>query len=357
MLNNNKESDDPKRDVFISYSHKDIKWVKECLLPIIESWQLDFAIDHADFLPGRRLASTIHEFITTSKHVIFVCTQNFIDSEWCRDELETVRSQDPGSIKQKAIPVVLDEKAVPDLLRDTIWCDLCGRGMYEADEWKKLCEALNGNWSPTSNRILADQHDLSLFFGNMRDNFAETIILARSHSTSEIKGVSNVLSEDAAIGLSHIYTFLAEAGKTKRLRLVLSDRGGNLSDHFDQNAPMNLIIFGGALQGNRILDRISNGLIRYKQNNEEPKYCYEIKGNLFVPNQDHMSFIIYKSRTEADNTVLMLFSPWPYANRLAAQYFGENYWTFVNRERDREFLNIYEVESRDSDPVLIRSER
>ena len=355
MVGNNKESDDPKRDVFISYSHKDIKWVKDCLLPMIESWQLDFAIDHADFLPGRRLASTIHEFITTSKHVIFVCTQGFIDSEWCRDELETVRAQDPGSIKQKAIPVVLDVKAVPPLLADTIWCNLCGR-MYETDEWKKLCRALNGNWSSTSDRILAGQHDLSLFFGNMRDNSTETIILARSHSTSEIQGVSNVLSADAAIGLSHIYTFLAEAGKTGGLRLILSDDGGRLSDTFDQNAPMNLIIFGGTSQGNRILDRISKGLIRYKQNSENPKYCYEIRGNLFVPNQNHMSFIIYKSRTEADNTALVLFSPWPYANRLAAQFFGENYWAFVNHERDKEFLKIYEVESRDSDPVLIRHE-
>ena len=355
MVGNNKESDDPKRDVFISYSHKDIKWVKECLLPMIESWQLDFAIDHADFLPGRRLASTIHEFITTYKHVIFVCTQGFIDSEWCRDELETVRAQDPGSIKQKAIPVVLDVKAVPPLLADTIWCNLCER-MYETDEWKKLCRAINGNWSSTSDRILAGQHDLSLFFGNMRDNSTETIILARSHSTSEIQGVSNVLSADAAIGLSHIYTFLAEAGKTGGLRLILSDDGGRLSDTFDQNAPMNLIIFGGTLQGNRILDRISKGLIRYKQNSENPKYCYEIRGNLFVPNQNHLSFIIYKSRTEADNTALVLFSPWPHANRLAAQFFGENYWAFVNHERDKEFLNIYEVESRDSDPVLIRHE-
>ena len=357
MVSNNKESDNPKRDVFISYSHKDIKWVKECLLPIIESWQLDFAIDHADFLPGRRLVSTIHEFITTSKHVIFVCTQNFIDSEWCRDELETVLAQDPASIKQKAIPVVLDEKAVPALLKKTIWCNLGGMGMYETDEWKKLCKALNGNWSSTSDRILASQHDLSLFFGNMRDNSNETIILARSHSTSEIQGVSSVLSADAAIGLSHIYTFLAEVGKTRELRLILSDGGGGLSDDFDQNAPMNLIIFGGTLQGNRILDRISKGLIRYKQNSEEPKYCYEIRGNLYAPNQDHMSFLIYKSRTEADNTALVLFSPWPYANRLAAQFFGENYWTFVNHERDKEFLNIYEVQSRDSEPILIRSER
>ena len=357
MLSHNKESDYPKRDVFISYSHNDIKWVKECLLPMIESWQLDYAIDHADFLPGGRLASTIHEFIMTSKHIIFVCTQSFIASEWCREELETVRAQDPGSIKQKAIPVVLDVEAVPALLADTIWCNLSGGRMYEPEEWKKLCKALDGKWSSTSDHILAAQHDLSLFFGNMRDNSAETIILARSHSTNEITGISNVLSADAAVGLSHIYTFLAEAGKTRGMRLVLSDGRGNLSDHFDENVPMNLIIFGGTSQGNRILDRISKGLIHYRQNSEEPKYCYEIRSNLFVPNQDHMSFIIYKSQTEDDNTVLVLFSPWPYANRLAAQYFAENYWTFVNQERDKEFLNIYEVESRDSDPVLIRYER
>jgi hypothetical protein len=169
--------------------------------------------------------------------------------------------------------------------------------------------------------------------------------------------VSNALSADAAIGLSHIYTVLSETGKTKGIKLVLSDRGGSLSANFDENAPMNLIIFGGTLQGNRILDRISKSLIRYKQNSEEPKYCYEIRGNLFVPKQDRMSFIIYKSRTEIDNTVLVLFSPWPFANRLAAQYFGERYWTFVNHERDKEFLRIYEVESKDSDPTLVCHER
>jgi hypothetical protein len=323
---------------------------------MIESWQLDYAIDHADFLPGMRCASTIHGFIKSSKHVIFVCTQNFINSPQCQEELEQVRAQDPGSFKRKAIPVVLDEEAVPELLEDTWWCNL-STGKYETNEWNKLCRALEGVWSSTSDRILAAQNDLSLFFGNMRDNSAETTILVRSHSTKEITGISNVLSADAAIGLSYIYTFLAEAGKTKGLRLILSDGGGSLSDPFDENVPMNLIIFGGTSQGNRILNRISKGLIRYKQSSEQPKYCYEIRGNLFVPNQDHETFIIYKSRTEVDNTVLLLFSPWPYANRLAAQYFAENYWMFVNQERDKEFLNIYEVESMDSDPVLIRYER
>jgi hypothetical protein len=318
----NKESDNPTRDIFISYSHKDIEWVNEFLLPMIESWQLVYASD-ADFLPGPPLPTTILEFITTSKHVIFVCTKNFINSDWCNSELQQAITHDPGSITLKAIAVVLDKEAVPPLLMHKRWCDLSEAGKIdELKEWKKLCEVLDGKWSPASSRIFNRQNALSLFFGNMRDNSAETTILARSHSTTEITGISNVLSVDTARGLSYIYSFLAKAGKTRGLRLVLSDGSGNLSDPFDENVPMNLIIFGGTSQGNRILDRISKGLIHYKQDSEEPKYCYEIRGNLFVPNQDHMSFIIYKSRTEADNTVLVLFSPWPYANRFAAQYFS-----------------------------------
>lgn len=344
------------RDLFISYSHNDIKWVKDFLIPMIESWQLEFAIDHADFLPGRPLVSTIHKFINTSKHVLFICTQSFLASPFCQEELEVARHQDPGSLKSKAIALVLDKNAVPSLLRTTVWCNLSER-IYDTAEWKKLCKALGGKWSSASDRILTSQNDLSLFFGNMRDNGNQTTILARSHFVTELTGIRNVLSVDSAIGLSHIYTCLTEIGKTKGIRLVLSDGAGNISDQFDENERMNLIIFGQTSQGNRILYRISNGLIRYRQTSEAPQYCYEIKGNLFVPNQDHMSFVIYKSRTEVNNTVLVLFSPWPYANGLAARYFAEHYWNFVNKEHDSEFLNIYEVKEVDKDPVLILSER
>jgi hypothetical protein len=191
----------------------------------------------------------------------------------------------------------------------------------------------------------------------MRDNGNQTVILARSHSVRELTGIRDVLSVDTAIGLSHIYTCLAEVGKTKGLRLVLSDGEGTLSDQFDENERMNLIIFGQTSQGNRILYRMSKGLIRYRQTSEVPQYCYEIRGNLFVPNQHVMSFVIYKSRTDANNTVLVLLSPWASANRLAARYFAEHFWTFVNNERDREFVNIYEVEGVDTDPVLVLSER
>ena len=64
-------------DVFISYSHKDAQWVRGALKPTIESWGLEVGIDHEDFLPGQRIASTIRENLTVARHVIFVCSQSF----------------------------------------------------------------------------------------------------------------------------------------------------------------------------------------------------------------------------------------------------------------------------------------
>ena len=96
-------------DVFISYSHKDIDWVQKYLIPILKSWKLTIAVDHIDFLPGQRLIRSIWDYIHNSNQVIFLCSYNFLKSEWCREELEIVRSKDPGVITRKAIPIVFYE--------------------------------------------------------------------------------------------------------------------------------------------------------------------------------------------------------------------------------------------------------
>lgn len=131
--------------VFISYRRTDFDWVKTYLLPKLEVWKVNYVIDHQDFLPGQRVASTIRDYIRSSQKVIFVCTREFLDSEWCREELETARTEDPGSIQGKSIPVVLDKRGVPDLLSDIIWCDL-SNDQNDANEWRKLCVSIGGSW-------------------------------------------------------------------------------------------------------------------------------------------------------------------------------------------------------------------
>lgn len=132
-------------DIFVSYSHKDAEWVNGTLLPHLEAWGLSVIIDNKNFLPGSRLASTLRHSLRSSRHVVFVCTKDFIASEWCCEEIETVRAEDPASLKRKAIPVVLDSQSVPDLLSDIVWCDL-SKNPYDQNEWKKLCQSMQGVW-------------------------------------------------------------------------------------------------------------------------------------------------------------------------------------------------------------------
>lgn len=127
-------------DVFISYNTKDRSFVNDILEPKLESWDLRVCVDYKTFLPGQRLAGTIHRSISASRQVIFVCTKNFLNSEWCHNELEIVRSQDPAGFKAKAIPLVLEKEAVPDLLKDTIWCNLID-DINNPEEWNKLQNA------------------------------------------------------------------------------------------------------------------------------------------------------------------------------------------------------------------------
>lgn len=131
--------------VFISYQRNEREWIETNLIPRLKEWRISYVIDHEYFLPGRRLASTIRDYIKRSEKVIFVCTRGFLASEWCKEELETVRAEDPGSLRAKAIPVVLDTDGVPDLLSDTIWCNLTDDQDKE-NEWRKLCMALGGIW-------------------------------------------------------------------------------------------------------------------------------------------------------------------------------------------------------------------
>jgi len=119
--------------------------VNSTLLPRLEAWGLRVIIDHKNFLPGLPFASTVQDLLRSSRRVVFVCTKDFIKSEWCRKEIEAVRAEDPASLIRKAVPIILARGSVPDLLVDTMWCNL-SRNRYDQNEWRNLCQSLQGVW-------------------------------------------------------------------------------------------------------------------------------------------------------------------------------------------------------------------
>ncbi|KAM9852037.1 toll-like receptor 18 [Aulostomus maculatus] len=103
---------------FISYSHCDADWVRDQLLPCLESNKNPYrlCIHERDFMPGKWIIDNIIENIESSRKVIFVLSRHFVNSEWCNYELYFAQQRAMGKTFGDVILVVkepIDPNSLP----------------------------------------------------------------------------------------------------------------------------------------------------------------------------------------------------------------------------------------------------
>ncbi|KAF4529218.1 hypothetical protein B566_EDAN017535 [Ephemera danica] len=76
-------------DAFVSYCAGNRSWVMDKLLPNLEPplGQYSLCFHERDFQLGKFIMDNIVENIEKSRRVIFVLSNNFLESEWCKWEL------------------------------------------------------------------------------------------------------------------------------------------------------------------------------------------------------------------------------------------------------------------------------
>ncbi|KFO80386.1 Toll-like receptor 6, partial [Cuculus canorus] len=74
---------------FISYSERDVLWVKNELIPNLEKGEgcVQLCQHERNFVPGKSIVENIINCIEKSYKSIFVLSPNFVQSEWCHYEL------------------------------------------------------------------------------------------------------------------------------------------------------------------------------------------------------------------------------------------------------------------------------
>ncbi|MEQ2212474.1 hypothetical protein XENOCAPTIV_000129 [Xenoophorus captivus] len=85
-------------DAFVSYSEKDASWVEDFLVPALEQPSdtdsvnptppLTLCLHKRDFLPGHWIMDNIMSSIERSRRTVFALSENFVQSDWCRYELD-----------------------------------------------------------------------------------------------------------------------------------------------------------------------------------------------------------------------------------------------------------------------------
>ena len=115
-------SDMSEFDAFLCYSKHDRDWVK-MLLKGLEERKYRCCVDFRDFLVGAYIVDNIYKAINTSRKTIAVLSPDFVESEYCKHELQTALS---FQIQHQVIPILIRPCEVPPFLQDNItyleWC-------------------------------------------------------------------------------------------------------------------------------------------------------------------------------------------------------------------------------------------
>ncbi|CAO2612754.1 Toll-like receptor 2 [Lemmus lemmus] len=77
-------------DAFVSYSEQDSYWVENLMVQQLENSDPPFklCLHKRDFVPGKWIIDNIIDSIEKSHKTVFVLSENFVRSEWCKYELD-----------------------------------------------------------------------------------------------------------------------------------------------------------------------------------------------------------------------------------------------------------------------------
>nr|XP_033796817.1 toll-like receptor 2 isoform X2 [Geotrypetes seraphini] len=77
-------------DAFVSYSERDSEWVENLMTQELEhaSPPIKLCLHKRDFVPGKWIVDNIIDSIEKSRKTLFVLSEHFVQSEWCKYELE-----------------------------------------------------------------------------------------------------------------------------------------------------------------------------------------------------------------------------------------------------------------------------
>ena len=134
-----------KYDAFVTFSGKDVEWVEEELIPVLEKHGIKFCIHNRDFELGKPLLDNMTESIYTSRKILAIVSKNYMASNFCRGELELALQRSVSEkVDTSLVLLRLDDimKAkLPKVLRSKTFLDYHdseGRSEWEARLVKSL---------------------------------------------------------------------------------------------------------------------------------------------------------------------------------------------------------------------------
>lgn len=113
---------DSPYDVFVSHSLKDEKWVYD-LAQFLKNNGLRVFVFEKEIKIGESIPRKINKVLEECNCVIFVMTQDWLESEWSTHEAYSSLFDDPNNRKQRIIPILLKKFNIPITLKTLKYID------------------------------------------------------------------------------------------------------------------------------------------------------------------------------------------------------------------------------------------
>ena len=139
-------------DVFISHNSQDKPIVKD-LANRLEADGLKVWLDEWEILAGDSILSKVEHGLSKSRHVVYMMSDNSINSNWVTLERLTPMFNDPLNNSRRLLPVLLEDTIIPDMIKQFYYIDW-RKG--EEHEYKKLLAACKDEKPPRKPSISSD---------------------------------------------------------------------------------------------------------------------------------------------------------------------------------------------------------
>ncbi|QHL87638.1 TIR domain-containing protein [Nibribacter ruber] len=108
--------------VFISYSSKDSEFIERLSVNLVKN-RINVWLDKWAMQPGDSLIDKIQQGLTDSSFLLVVLSNNSVESEWCKKELNSGLMRELEEKKVVVIPILLEKCKVPLLLKEKLYAD------------------------------------------------------------------------------------------------------------------------------------------------------------------------------------------------------------------------------------------
>lgn len=119
-----------KYDVFISYNQSDKEWVLY-LAKRLKRRKFKVFLDEWGIRVGESIPAGVRRGLRESRYIILIMTPEWVNSEWCQLETDTVVVFDPSARRRRIIPILLKDCEIPDDIVRLKYIDFRNSTLFE----------------------------------------------------------------------------------------------------------------------------------------------------------------------------------------------------------------------------------